>query len=355
MGSQTTGLKALVTGGGGFLGSRIARMLRERGDEVTVLGRNAYPHLERIGIKTVRADLTDKTAVRQSCEGVDIVFHVGAHTAIWGRRSRFFKINVEGTRHVIDACRHHGIPRMIYTSTPSVVFGHQDLCGVDESQPYPGRFLSHYAESKALAEQMVLAASGPELTTVALRPHLICGPGDPHLIPRVIERARRGRLIQVGAGENLVDITYIDNAAEAHLKVAEALEPTAACSGKAYFISQGEPITLWPWLNQLLEAVGAPTVTRSMTYQTAYRIGAILECLFRLTGKGGEPRMTRFLAMQLAKSHYFNINAARRDFGYIPRISNEECVHRLVAWLSTGKKDLGNKTSDAVSERVAVS
>ncbi len=354
MGSQAAGLKTLITGGGGFLGSVIAKMLHDRGDDVTVLGRNTYPQLKRYGIKTVQADVTDRDSVLQVCKGMDVVFHVAALAAIWGRRKDFWNINVEGTRNVIDACRRLGISKLIYTSTPSVVFGHESLCFVDESQPYPQTFLSHYAETKAIAEQLVLAANGTELATVALRPHMIWGPGDPHLIPRVIDRARRGKLIQVGSGKNLVDVTYIDNAADAHILSADELGISSKCSGQVYFISQGEPVSLWPWLNQLLEAMGAPTVTRTMSFQTAYRIGATLEGVCRLLGVRSEPRMTRFLALQLAKSHHFNISAARRDFGYVPKISIEEGVRRLVGSSSNGESTASRIKPRPSHEGVAV-
>lgn len=245
-------MKVLVTGGGGFLGGRIVVMLHARGDDVTALGRHRYPHLEEAGIRTVQADLRDAAAVEKACRGMEVVFHAGAVTGIWGRWRTFWDINVDGTENVIDACRQCGVLKLVYTSSPSVVFGDDDLCGVDESQPYPMWYLADYPQTKALAEQAVLDANCQTLTTVALRPHLIWGPGDPHLIPRVIDRARRGRLIQVGDGTNLVDITYIDNAADAHLKAADRLSPDAACAGKPYFVSQGEPVELWPWLGQIL-------------------------------------------------------------------------------------------------------
>jgi nucleoside-diphosphate-sugar epimerase len=264
---------------------------------------------------------------------MDVVFHVAAMTGIWGKRKAFRDINVSGTKNVIAGCRTHGVGRLVYTSSPSVVFGEDDLCGVDESQPYPDRYLGHYPATKAAAERAVLDTNASKLATVALRPHLIFGPGDPHLIPRVIARARQGRLIQVGDGKNLVDITYIDNAAEAHLQAAEALAGVAACAGRAYFISQGEPVLLWPWLNGLLTAIGAPRTTRSISYRRAYHAGALLEALHRVFSVKREPRLTRFLAAQLSKTHYFDISAARRDFGYQPRIDNEEGLRRLIEWV----------------------
>lgn len=329
-------MKALVTGGGGFLGSAIVRMLHERGDEVSVLGRGTYPHIAAYTTRMFQADIRHAPALQCACEGADVVFHVAALAGIWGRRCDFRSINVVGTRNVIGACRANGVRRLVFTSTPSVVFGKDDLCGVDESTPYPSRYLAAYPETKAIAERMVLAANSPTLATVALRPHLIFGPGDPHLIPRVIARARRGRLVQVGEGKNLVDITYIDNAANAHVKAADALTPGGRCAGRTYFISQGEPVSLWPWLNNLLAAVGAPIVTRSMSFRSAYVAGSVFETLYRAFGIGREPPMTRFLATQLAMSHYFNISSARRDFGYNPTISTADGVQQLVATLGGG-------------------
>ncbi len=326
-------MKTLVTGGGGFLGTRVAQMLQARGDEVTVLGRGEYPHHEAAGIRTIQADVRDLRAVADACADMDVVFHVAALAGIWGKKKAFRDINVGGTENVIAGCRAHGVRRLVFTSSPSVVFGEDDLRGVDESQPYPRRYLAHYPETKAAAERLVLAANGPDLATVALRPHLIWGPGDPHLVPRVIARARQGRLIQVGDGTNLVDITYIDNAAEAHLQAADALAPGSTCTGGAYFVSQGEPVALWAWLNDLLEAVGIRRVTRSISYRQAYRIGGVLEAVYRLLGVSKEPRMTRFLATQLAQNHYFDISAARRDLAYEPRVSVQEGMNHLIEWL----------------------
>jgi len=216
-----------------------------------------------------------------------------------------------------------------------VVFGKEALCGVDERQPYASRYLAAYPKTKAVAEQAVLAANAPTMATVALRPHLIWGPGDPHLIPRVIDRARKGRLFKVGDGTNLVDITYIDNAARAHLQAADALHPHAACAGSAYFISQGEPVALWSWLGELLRSLNLPTPTRSVSYKTAYRLGAAFEWLYKATFRSAEPPLTRFVAAQLAKSHYFCIDAARRDFGYEPTIGTPEGTQRLLKTLAT--------------------
>ncbi len=330
-------MNALVTGAGGFLGGHIARMLRDRGDGVVALGRRQNPRLQADGIATVQADLADESALTKACAGVDVVFHVAALTDVWGRRPAMWRTNVLGTEHVLQACRRQGVGRLVYTSTPSVVFGDGDLCGVDESQPYPRRYRSWYPRTKAEAEQRVLQANSAALRTVALRPHLIWGPGDPHLIPRVIERARAGRLVRVGDGRNRVDVTYITNAARAHLQACDALARGQA-AGRAYFISQGQPVELWPWLDEILLRLDLPPVTRSVSYRMARRVGGVLEVLHAVTGRPREPIMTRFIASQLACSHYFDISAARRDLGYAPEIGTAEGLERLIA-------DLRGRTS----------
>lgn len=353
MGGEKTVMRALVTGATGFLGRRIVELLRERGDEVVAFVRRPDSALEATGARLAIGDLRDSGACDAACRGVEAVFHAGAVTGIWGPRRLFWETNVEGTRHVIAACRAAGVPRLIFTSSPSVVFGEDDLRGVDERQPYPDRYLAYYPESKAVAERSVLAANGSDLATVCLRPHLIWGPGDPHLIPRVVARARAGRLVQVGDGTNLVDITYIDNAAEAHLLAGDSLELGGRCAGRVYFVGQSEPVRLWDWLNDLLRAFGVPCVTRSISYAAARRIGRVLELAHRGLRLPGEPRMTRFLAAQLAKSHYFDHSAAAKDFGFHPRVSTEEGVRRLVvAWRSNEAphRDRVGEPSSAVVE-----
>ncbi len=326
-------MRALVTGGGGFLGGAIVRRLAARGDEVIALGRSRYPEVEALGVSTIQADVRDADAMRRACHGIDTVFHVAAIPGIWGARKLFWSINVAGTRNVVAACRAEDVRRLVFTSSPSVVFGARPLCGVDESQPYPDRYLAHYPASKAAAERMVLAAHDDRLATVALRPHLIWGPGDPHLFPRIVARARAGRLAQVGDGTNLVDVTYLDNAALAHLLAADALSAGRPCGGKAYFISQGEPVALWPWVNGILEQLGIGAVRRRISYGSAYLIGAVLEVAYGLVGVKREPPMTRFLASQLAQSHYFGVGRAAADFGYRVEVSTEEGVERLIPWL----------------------
>lgn len=301
-----------------------------RGDRVRALLRRDHPQLAALGVEAVQADLRDAASVAAACQGVDTVFHVAGVAGIWGPWEHFYSINTLGTRHIIDGCRRHGVQRLIYTSSPSVTFDGTDQCGVDESAPYPAQWLCHYPHTKALAEQEVLRAHGREgLATCALRPHLIWGPGDRHLVPRLLARARAGRLRRVGAGTNLVDTVYVENAATAHLQAADALTLDSPAGGRAYFISQGEPVNCWQWIDQLLALAGLPKVRKSISLAAAWRAGAALEGLWRLLRLDSEPPMTRFLAAQLGRNHYFDISRAQRDFGYAPRISTAEGLRRL--------------------------
>jgi len=324
-------MKILVTGGGGFLGQALCRGLVARGHQVLSLNRGDYPPLAALGVGQIRGDLADADAVRHAVAGVDAVFHNGAKAGAWGSYDSYHRANVVGTDNVIAACREHGVARLVYTSTPSVTHRAThpvEGLGADEV-PYGENFQAPYAATKAIAEQRVLAANDASLATVALRPRLIWGPGDLQLVPRLAERARAGRLRLVGDGNNLVDTTYIDNAALAHFLAFEALAPGAACAGKAYFISNGEPLPMRDLLNKLLAAVGAPPVHGSISFKTAYRIGALAERLWPLLRLRGEPPMTRFLAEQLCTPHWYSMEPARRDFGYVPQVSIDEGLTRL--------------------------
>ena len=339
-------MHALVTGAGGFLGRYVVRALVARGDRVRGFARGAYPELAEQGVAMVRGDVRDRGAVAAACRDVDCVFHVAAVPGISLNRRLYDEVNRVGTLNVLAGCRESGVRRLVYTSSPSVVFAGEDQRGVDESvMPNLDWLESHrayYSLSKALAERAVLAANGDQLRTCALRPHLIWGLGDTHLIPRLIARARAGRLRRVGDGTNRVDMTYVENAADAHLQAADALGQSASAgevasvtgrAGKAYFISQGEPIGCWPWIDQILALVDLPPVRKSISWRAAWRAGHACEWLWRMAGRRSEPPMTRFLASQLAMSHWFDISAARRDLGYMPRVSTVEGMERLGKWL----------------------
>lgn len=327
-------MKALVTGGGGFLGKAIVNLLRARGDDVRSFSRNPHPDLTEMGVEHCRGELGDAEAVKRAVEGCDIVFHVAAKAGVWGPYEEFYQANVLGTKHVIDACRQFGIKRLVYTSSPSVVFDGSDMEGVDESIPYPEHFEAFYPQTKAEAEQLVMKANDQNLATVALRPHLIWGPQDNHLVPRILERGAKGALRKLGTRECLADTIYIDNAALAHLQAADHLDIDSVVAGKAYFLSQGEPLPIWDVVNRILDAGGLPPVTRTISPALAYKIGAILETVYVLFNLKGEPRMTRFVAKELSTSHWFDLSAAKNDFGYQPEVSFDEGMERLREWLS---------------------
>ncbi len=326
-------MNALVTGGGGFLGSALVRRLRERGDRVHSFSRRRYAELDSLGVVQYQGDLADPIAVSRAAAGCDTVFHVAAKAGVGGRYRDYHRANVLGTANVLTACRHHGIARLVYTSSPSVVFAGGDMAGVNEAVPYPPYYDSAYPQTKAIAERMVLRANGTALATVSLRPHLIWGPGDNHLVPRILARARAGRLRRLGTESKCIDSVYIDNAAEAHLLAAERLAPGSSIAGQVYFITQGEPVPLWDLVNRILHAADLGPVTRTLPLRWAYALGWLLEAFYAVFCPQEEPPLTRFVVRELTTAHWFDITAAQRDLGYEPKVSLEEGLRRLTSWL----------------------
>lgn len=324
----------LITGGAGFLGQAVVRRCLARGYRVRVLGRTPIVGELAAQVDFIRGDIADCATVDRAVDGCDYVFHVAAKAGIWGRSKDFERINVTGTRLVVEACQAHGVRALVHTSTPSVVFNGESFRGADESLPYGDNWLCAYAETKARAEVIALSAASSSLKTCALRPHLIWGPGDNHLFPRILERVRAGRLRIVGDGENRVDVTHVDTAADAHLGALDALLAGRA-NGKAYFLSQGEPVKLWEFINRLLVGAGEKPVTRRISQQSAYWLGALLEGVWTLFRRKGEPPMTRFVAVELAKDHWFDVSAARRDLGLKPAVETWAELDRLAATLRT--------------------
>lgn len=329
-------MKVLVTGGGGFLGRAIVEQLLARGDEVSIIARSDYPEIRALGAQTFQGDLADKDSCSKAVAGHDAVIHAAAKAGVWGAKADYEHSNIEATRTLISACFDHGVGRLVLTSTPSVTFDGSDAEGASQDLPYPATFLTHYPETKAHAEKLVLMSNGPNLATTALRPHLIWGPRDPHLVPRVVESARQGKLKIVGDGNNRVDITYVDNGAVAHLQALDALTShEAPNAGKPYFIGDGEPVVLWEWINRLLERLDVPPIRKHVSPDIAYKAGAVLETIYRTLRLSGEPRMTRFVVRQLSKSHWYDMEPARRDFGYSPIVTADEGFERLVSWMKS--------------------
>lgn len=332
---------ALVTGGTGFLGGRVVECLLKAGRKVTVVSRREQPGLEARGVRVVTGSLHEVEVAKEAVKGVSTVFHVAARVGVWGKREDFERDNVEATRVLLAEAKVAGVKRFIYTSTPSVVYNGKDLAGVDERLPLTVACPSPYPVTKAAAERLVLAANEGGFCTVALRPHLIWGPGDPHLVPRVLARAKAGRLRVVGGGKNRVDMVHITNATAAHLAAEQAMwlhrvgqgvvvPGGSDPAGKAYFITNGEPVVLWEWINGLLRGLGEREVTGKVSLRVARWVGAGCEAVWSGLRLKGEPPMTRFVAEELAKDHWFSVEAARRDLNYVPEGTMEALTAELI-------------------------
>lgn len=329
-------MKILVTGGSGFLGKHLIKALQGAGyTDLRTLNRSACEDLHEQGVEIIQGDISDYNCVEKAVQGCEVVFHVAAKAGVWGSYKSYYKVNVIGTENVVRACWKYGVTKLIYTSSPSVVFNGNSLCNVTEQIGYgsPSKMCA-YAKTKTLAEQYVLQANGQKgLKTVALRPHLIFGPGDNHLIPTLLQAAKKGLLAQVGDGQNWVDLSYVEDVAQAHVLAMKALGNSETVAGKAYFISQGDPVQLWPWIQNLLERLDLPKIRLKIPLALAFGVGAVCELVYKLLCIHKQPPMTRFVAKELAQSHYFDISAAKMDLHYLPKFSSEEAFEKLVEYL----------------------
>lgn len=344
-------MRLLVTGASGFIGLALTRALVARGHQVVALNRSAPLALRALAnegaVEIVQGDVADGAAVLAAMRGVEGVFHVAAKAGVVGPFSAYYEANVRGTDRVLAAMRALGVTKLVYTSSPSVVHRGGNVEGVDESEPYPKHFSAPYSETKALAEKNVIAANGVEvsgggkLVTVSLRPHLVWGPGDPNLAPRILQRARAGRLVLVGGGHEKIDATHIDSAVHAHLRAWDRLVEggrDAACAGRAYFIAQGEPMPLRQIVFGILRAAGLPERARAVPLPVALGVGVVVERLYALARPEAEPPLTRFTAEQLGTAHWYSLAAAERDLGYRAPITTEEGLRRLALhWRTHGE------------------
>lgn len=324
-------MKILVTGGGGFLGQHIIDKLLDKGHQITNLSRGDYPELIEKGVRCIRGSINDPNILVKAVADQEAVFHVASKVAMWGKYEDFYDTNVEGTKSLLRAAKEEGIKKFIYTSTPSVVFGEESIENGDEQLPYPALSFSRYAKTKAIAEKEVILANSDQFKTVSLRPHLIFGPGDQNLIPRLVASAKKNKLKIVGEGNNLVDVLYVENAADAHICALEALErDNEKVSGKSYFIGQG-PVKLWPFINEILAQHSLAPIKKKISFKKAFFIGTVIESLLRIFKIHNiHPPMTRFVALQLAKSHYFSHKNAQNDLGWYPKVSIKEALSNLI-------------------------
>ncbi len=328
-------MQILVTGYGGFLGSAICRLLIAHGYKVRGLARGRYRELEAMGVQAIQGDIAERDACLTACRDCDAIVHTAAKAGVWGRWDDYHRTNTLATQHLLAAAIQCGIRAFVYTSSPSVTFAGQPQSGVDETAAYPTRWLSHYPHTKALAEQIVQQASRDgTILTCSLRPHLVWGEGDPHLFPRVVQRAKAGRLRRVGSGRNLIDIVHVDNAAQSHLlALRRLLGSDRQLNGQSLFITDGQPIECWEWISKILLTAGIPVPTGSISFDAAYKIGAILESIYGVARIQSEPPMTRFVAAQLALDHYFNIDRAKHLLGYQPNIDRDVKLAECANWL----------------------
>lgn len=326
-------MKVLVTGGGGFLGFAIVKQLLVEGHEVLSYTRSRYEALEKLGVSQHQGNLTDYSTLKTALRGCEAVFHTAGKIGNWGTYASFYETNVRGTENLLKACAELQVPYLIYTSSPSVVYNGSSE-GKDERLPYPPKFDAYYPQTKAIAEQAVLKANCESLHTCSLRPHLIWGPGDFHFLPSLLHRQNKGRLRLPSDEKYRIDTIYIDNAAGAHLQAFEVMRNNPdAVSGKAYFLSQDEPIGIREFFNRLLDTCGRPAVNKTISPRVALFTGWLFQHTFRLFNVQSEPPLTLFVAKHLASSHWYDISAAKRDFGYAPRVSIEEGLMYLRAWI----------------------
>jgi nucleoside-diphosphate-sugar epimerase len=327
------GVRVFVTGGSGFLGRRIAELLLEEGREVTAYARRPLPELEKLGARTVTGEFRDKEKLLGALRGCGAAVHAAAKTDVWGRLSDYLESNTASTELVLQAAREAGAGAFVFTSSPAVVHHGESLERADESAPYMEDKRFGYPYSKMLAEKLVLGANSESFRTLALRPHLVWGPRDPHFLPRIFRLAERGRLRFFSGGPYLVSHTYIDNAARAHLVALERLAGAAEASGLSYFVAQPEPMEIKALVNRLLECGGRPPVNKTVPKWLGRAAGAVCGFLWGALPLPGEPPLTRFSAAQLSTSHTLDVSRAERVLGWRAEIGTEEGFQSLAQHL----------------------
>lgn len=328
-------MKVLVTGGSSLIGTGMIAALAARGDDVVALQRQRSEAVERVGALQRLGDIRDSAAVVEAMQGCDAIVHLAAKVGVVGQWEDYRSINVDGTRNVLAAARTTGIARLVHVSSPSVAHGGESIVGGLATPPVLGRRRSWYAESKAMAEIDALACASEDLGVVAVRPHLVWGPGDMQLVGRIVQRAASGRLALVGDGRALVDTTYIDNAVDALVAALDVVEPGSRCSGRAYVVANGEPRSIRELVAGICEAAQVPFAPRTVSLRVGATLGAVVERAWPLLRRDDEPPLTRFLAEQLGTAHWFDPRPTRDDLGWTPGVSIDAGLERLGDWYRT--------------------
>ncbi len=328
-------MKALITGATGFLGGALARRLKLMDWDVTALGRNSseLKKLEAQGIHAVQANLEDSQAILNACKDQDIVFHSGALASDWGRAEVFYNSNVLGTQNVIRGCQEYRVKRLVHVSTPSIYFGFEPRINVKESDPLP-KPVTEYARTKRLAEDEVDKAFADGLPAVTIRPRAIFGPGDRTILPRLIDRLQRGILRVIGDGQNVADLSYVENVVDALLLCAESPKETL---GKKYNITNGEPIRMWSMIEKLCERLDLKFPTQRLPYPFVDTVAGTMEFVYKLLPGQPEPPLTRYSVAMISISTTLDISAAKKDLGYQPRVSIEDGFEEFVKWWKAKK------------------
>ncbi len=325
-------MRVLVTGGSGLLGRTTISALVACGHEVVALQRNRSAAL---ACEQVLGDVCDAEAAATAAIDCEAVIHGAARVGVVGSRAEFHRVNVGGTEAVVAACRTAGVERLVFISSPSVGYESEPTVGADARPPITTRHdRSWYSESKAEAELIALAANGSTLAVTAIRPHAIWGPADTQLIGRIVERARAGRLFVVEGGTALIDTTYVDNAADALVAAVEHLTPGSKLAGRAFVISNGEPLPVRVLLERICEAAGVPPPKRDVPLPLARGMAGAVERLWARARPDAEPPATRFLVDQLALAHWFDPRPFRDATGWRPAVSIDEGMRRLAEWFA---------------------
>lgn len=324
-------MRMLVTGGTGFVGRKLAHRLLGSGHEVFAMGRNEIvgKRLEQAGITFLKIDLSDEAAVIAACEKIDYVFHCGAFSSPWGEYEQFYKSNVLGTMHVIQGCKIHGVKRLIHVSTPSIYFQYDDRIDVKEDDPLPEHFANHYAETKYLAEKEIDKAYREGLPVITIRPRAIFGPGDTAIIPRLIKVNEEKFIPLIHEGKARLDLTYVENVVDALLLCMNSPEETL---GEKYNISNGEQVQLKEILETLFQTLDMPLRYKKVPYGVAFRLAELLEWVSRTFQNNKEPLLTKYTVSVISKTQTLNIEKAKKELGYEPKISVNEGIELYAKW-----------------------